>query len=304
MRSNFNGIIKEILELYPNIDLPGYLVDNLQLPLEKAEVLASRIEKQLLQKTQGTKGVKMLRLLEKSAEEMQTNAYAVDCLSEKEFEYFIKWLLGELGYGVQPENYVATQFGLDCMAIKDGEKVSIQAVICPRTYRVSEAIIPIALESKGDVQKALVITTSCFAEQARVEAEKADVELWDIETLNQKIKGTKEHVKLEEQTYFPKYKGTLLQSLLALGETKSFLIEAKAEGKYDVLLPGVKYPLLTFQAQGDIVTRCICRIKYNEPVTEADGEVIVGADESNGRVGPDDERAYGLVMQYLEQFLE
>ena len=42
MRSNFNGIIKEIMEQYPNVDLAGYLADNLQLPADKAEVLAAR----------------------------------------------------------------------------------------------------------------------------------------------------------------------------------------------------------------------------------------------------------------------
>ena len=61
MHSNFNGVIKEILEQYPNIDLAEYLADNLQLPMEKAEVLASRIEKQILQKGIGAKEAKTLR---------------------------------------------------------------------------------------------------------------------------------------------------------------------------------------------------------------------------------------------------
>jgi hypothetical protein len=100
---------------------------------------------------------------------------------------------------------------------------------------------------------------------------------------------------LEVQVNFPKYKGTLLDSLLSLGETKTFQVETKADGKYEVNLPGVKYPLLTFQVQNGAVNRCVQRIKYNEPVNEADGEVIAVADE---------EHAYGLVMQYLELFVE
>jgi HJR/Mrr/RecB family endonuclease len=297
MHSNFNGIIKEIIEQYPNIDLAGYLADNLQLPMEKAEVLATRIEKQILQKASGGKEVKTLRLLEKAAEEeqSQTSNYPVDVLSAKEFEYFIKWLLSDLGYEAQPENYAATEFGVDGVAVKDGEKVAVEAVRCPKTHKVTDSIVRIAQEKRGDCQKALVITTSSFTDSAKAEAEKAGVELWDIEVLEEKIKEAKNRVDLEVQVNFPKYKGTLLDSLLALGETKNFLIESKADEKYEVNLPGVKYPLLTFQVQNDVVTRCVQRIKYNEPVNEADGEVIA-ADS--------DEQAYGLVMQYLELFLE
>lgn len=297
MRSNFNGIIKEIIEQYPTIDLAGYLADNLQLPMEKAEVLAARIEKQVLQKALGDKGVKTLRLLEKATEEeqSQTGNYPFEVLSAKEFEYFIKWLLGELGYEAQPENYAATEFGVDGVAVKDCEKVAVEALKSSKTHKVTDSIIRIMQEKRGDCPKALVITTATFTDSAKAEAEKAGVELWDNEMLQQKIKEAKNRVDLEVQVNFPKYKGSLLDSLLALAETKTFQVEAKADGKYEVNLPGVKYPLLTFQVQNGTVTRCVQRIKYNEPVNEADGEVIV-ADS--------DEQAYGLVMQYLEQFIE
>jgi hypothetical protein len=296
MNSNFNGIIKAIIEQYPNMDLAGYLADNLQLPMDKAEVLAARIEKQILQKGIGAKEEKTLRLMEKSAEEeSQACSYPVDVLSEKEFEYFIKWLLAESGYEAQPENYAATEYGVDAVAIRDGIKVAVEAVRCPKTYKVTDSIIRIMQEKRADCPKALVITTATFTDLAKVEAEKAGVELWDNEALQQKIKEAKNRVDLEVHVYFPKYRGTLLDSLLALAETKNFLLEAKADGKYDVNLPGVKYPLLTFQTQNGAVMRCVQRIKYNEPVNEADGEAIVAAD---------DEQAYGLVIRYLELFLE
>jgi hypothetical protein len=297
MRSNFNGIIKGILEQYPGVDLAGYLADNLQLPMEKAEVLAARIEKQVFQKAQGGKEAKTLRLLEKAAEEEQQQAcsYPVDVLSPKEFEYFIKWLLCELGYEAQQENYAATQFGVDGVAAKDDEKVAIEAIRCPKTHKVTDSIIRIAQEKRGDCPKALVITTATFTDSAKIEAEKSGVELWDSEVLQQKIVEAKNRVDLEVQVNFPKYQGNLFSSLLALGETKNFLVESKADGKYEVNLPGVKYPLLTFQVHNSAVTRCVQRIKYNEPVTEADGEAIALGD---------DEQAYGLVMQYLELFIE
>ena len=41
----FNGILKEIIERYPNIDTAAFLEEKLQLSPEKAEDLAARIEK-------------------------------------------------------------------------------------------------------------------------------------------------------------------------------------------------------------------------------------------------------------------
>lgn len=304
--NNYNGLIKEICEQYPNIDLPGYLADNLQLPLDKAELLAGRIEKQILQKTaEGTKQ-KKLTIIEPATEEEQakTANYAVDCLVPKEFDFFLKWLLNELGYEASPEMYAPTDWGIDVVATKDGEKVAVQAIRCPRTHKVTETAIQLMQEIRGDCPKALVISTAPFSEEAKTAAERAGIELWDAEALNQKINQAKEHANIQGKTELPPYKGTLLQSLLALEETKIFRIETRAEGKYDVTLPGVKYPLLTFQAQNGIVLYCIERIKYNEPVNEADGEVILGFDKTNQPIGPKDEEAYGVVTQYLEQFLE
>jgi len=304
--TNVKGILKEIKEQYPNIDLPEYLADNLQLPMDKAEVLAARIQKQICQKVLDKKEQKILRMFEKSVETepQKTGCYPVACLSEKEFEYFTVWLLGELGFEMEPEKFATNIFGVDGVANKDGEIVAVQAIRCPRTHKVTEASVLFAQEMKGECQKALLITTGYFTEQAKTTAEELGFELWDIDTISQKIVDVREMVDLEVQACFPKYKGSLLESLLGLGETKNFLVEAKAEGKYEVHLPGVKYPLLTFQSQNGVVTRCVFRIKYNEPVGENDGEALISTNEVHSRIGPDDEQAYGLVMQYLEQFLE
>jgi hypothetical protein len=304
--NNVKGILKEIKEQYPNIDLPGYLADNLQLPLDKAEVLAVRIQKQIGQKASDKKVQKTLGMFEKSAEiePKKSSGYIVDCLSEKEFEYFIQWLFGELGYESQPEKFAANEFGLDGVVNRDGEKVAVQAIRCPKTHKVTEASVLFAQEMKGECQKALLLSTGYFTEEAKAAADKLKFELWDKDTIAQKIVAVRERVDLEVQACFPKYKGTLLESLLGLGETKNFLVEAKTEGKYEVHLPGVKYPLLTFQTQNGGVSRCVFRIKYNEPVGENDGEALISTNEAHLRVGPDDEQAYGLIMQYLEQFLE
>jgi HJR/Mrr/RecB family endonuclease len=303
--NNVNGILKEIKEKYPNIDLSEYLAENLQLPLDKAEVLAARIQKQICQKV-SDKEKKTLRIFEKSAETepQKSGCYPVDCLSEKEFEYFIEWLIGELGYEMQPEKFAINIFGIDGVANKDGEKVAVQAIRCPKTHKITEASVLFAQEMKGECQKVLLITSGYFTEQSKIEAKKLEFELWDKDTISQKIADVREMVDLEVQACFPKYKGSLLESLLCLGETKNFLVESKAEGKYEVHLPGVKYPLLTFQTQNSEVLRCVFRIKYNEPVGENDGEALISINDAHVRVGPDDDQAYGLIMQYLERFLE
>jgi hypothetical protein len=304
--NNVMGILKEIKEQQPNIDLPGYLADNLQLSPEKAEVLAARIQKQICGKPQVKKEQKTLRMYDKlvETEPLKVSCYQVDCLSEKEFEYFTEWILGELEYEIQSEKFAANEFGFYGVLSKDCKKVAVQAIKCPRNHKITEASVLFTQDMKGECQKALVITTGYFTELAKIEAGKLGFELWDIETISQKIVDVRERVDLEVQACFPKFKGSLLGSLLSLGETKNFLVESKAEGKYEVRLPGVKYPLLTFQTQNGEVLRCVFRIKYNEPVGENDGEALISTNEAHSRVGPDDEQAYGLIMQYLEHFLE
>ncbi|MCL5876190.1 MAG: restriction endonuclease [Candidatus Bathyarchaeota archaeon] len=306
MPTHFNGILKEIMEQYPYINLAGYIADKLQLPLDKAEALAARIEKQHLQKGMEPEQ-KLERILQKSDEPEQpkSRAYQLDSLSKKEVEYFTRWLLEELGFKNLQEKLRA-DWGVGLVAEREGEKVAILTVNCPLTHQVSDAIISIAQEEKHscESQKATVITTAYFTEQAKAEAEKLGFEFWDIDTLGKKILELKEKADLEVQASFPKYQGSLLQSLLALEETKIFLVAPKADEKYDVHLPGVKYPLLTFQAQNGEVVRCVFRIKYNEPVTENDGEFLIGFDEDGNRSGTEDLQAYEAIIQYLEQFLE
>ncbi len=275
------------------------------MPLDKAEALASRIEKQYLQKREGTE--QKLDLLQKAEETdvPQPSGYPLDSLSNSEFDYFIQWLLEKAGFKIDQKNQ-RTNWKVSLVAKKDDQKVAVQAVLCPKTHHVSEAIIPILQETKRltECQRAIAISTAHFTESAKAEAKKLGIELWGADAIVQKISELNEKADKEVQACFPKYEGSLLQSLLALRENKTFLVATKAEGKYDIHLPGVKYPLLTFQAQNGAVTRCVFRIKYNEPVTENDGEVLIGSDDAGNRNGPQDAQAYEAIIQYLEQFLE
>jgi restriction system protein len=305
----FNGVLREIAERYPNVNLIWFLQEELKLPDYKAEELAARIEKQYFQKTTNETEQKPVKvILEKpSKSELPNKAsvYSVDSLSDNEFEHFIRWLLEELGYAVQPEKYEAA-LGFDLVTTKDDEKIVIQARKYPKNCKVSKSILlmsQIAKQTYG-CQRSIVLATVRFTQQTDADAQKLGVELWDSDTLTNKIKEVKAKTELEEQSIFPKYNGSLLQSLLQLDETEHFIIEPKAGGKYDLHLPSVKYPLLTFQVKSNSVTRCVCRIKNNKPVTENEGTALISIDRSNNRVGPDDMQVYVLVIKYLEKFLE
>jgi HJR/Mrr/RecB family endonuclease len=304
----FNGVLKEIKNQYPNIELTQFLSEVLQLPNFKAEELAARIEKEYLKRTKNKIEPTLVRTIlqktNKSEFPPKTSAYSVDCLSEKEFEVFIKWLFEELGYNIHPENH-PTYLGVDFIATKDCEKIAIQARRFPKTHQVSDSVVLLSQETKRiyGCQRSIVLITTYFTPQAIIDAQSLNVELWDKYTLSIKIDEVRRKAKVKEQEHFPQYNGSLLQTLLKFEETVDFFIEPRTGGRYDIHLPGVKFPLLTFQAHADKVIRCIYRIRNNKPVGEHEGTILISIDHDNNRVGPDEIQAYTLIIQYLEQFL-
>lgn len=308
MRQNrFNGVLQEIIEKYPNVDVTGLLQDKLRLPFDKAEVLAGRIEKQILQKIDKSEQKILKTVTEKSVnpEPAKETVYALDSLSNKEFENFTKWLLQELSYDVHPEK-IQTIMGVDYIVTRGYEKIAVLARKYPKGTIVSDTIVLMAQQAKRiyECQRTIVLATTGFSEQAKQEAESLGIELWDAEVLDGKIFEVKKKAEQEVQAGFPKYKGTLFDSLMGLSERKDFVIEQRTGEKRDVYFPGVKFPLLTFQVQNGLVTRLVYRIKYNEPVGENDGEALIRSDRNGNRFGPEDPEAYAQVTEYLEQFLE
>lgn len=301
----FSGIIEEIVERYPNIDGAEFLEQRLQIPRFKAEELAARIEKRYC--NNATREPQKTSMYEKTNEPAligQNNVYAVDSLSKKELEDFAGWLLEQLGYVV--EQKFAMSFGVSFVAAKDGEKIAFLIIRCPRTHRVSKEVFLVLEQTQRNhgCRKSIVIATNYFTEGAVEKAKELFIELWDRDALSDVISEVKRRADMQVQPRFPPYQGSLLQSLLKLGETKDFLLEPKSTGKYDLHLAGVKYPLLTFQAQANVVVSCVFRIEYNEPVKESNGRVLIGIDGANNRLCPDDVEAYSSIVQYLEQFLE
>lgn len=302
-----NGVLEEIFRQYPNIDISEFLQERLQIPDFKAEELAARIEKEYSEDLRKAEQNYVTTLFEKddgSDFSVKPNFYSVGSLSAKEFENFTRWLIIELGYEIQPQSFV-TDVGIDLVATRDGEKIAFIARKCPLTYRVSNSIILIAQQFKQafECARSIVLVATHFTQQAIIDAQKANVELWDIDTFATKIAEVRKKADIDMQSLFPKFQGSLLQSLKELDKTKVFVIEVRAGDKFDLNLPGVKFPLLTFQVRDNEVSRCVLRIKYNEPVGEAEGEVLIKTDR-NCRTGPEEETAYDLILRYLEQFLE
>ena len=304
----FNGILKEVIEQYPNINIIAFLQENLQIPLYKAEQLTARIEKQYFQKTNKISRNscnQMVGYLEKSEHAPKTCVYSVESLSDKEFEYFILWLFGELGYVVNSEKLSAVS-GFDFVVVKNGEKIGVQTRKFPKNCRITDLAIQMAQDSNRFqcCERTIVLATTYFSEKAIADAKKFGIELWDRDTLDRKISEARANVGIVERTAcFPEYKGSLLQSLLGFDETEDFIVEQRLGGKYDLYLPNVKFPLLTFQANSDAVTRCVFRIKNNQPVGEFEGVTLLGYDRNNVRFGPEGIQAYNLIIQYLEDFL-
>jgi len=204
--NKFNGIIAEIAKSYPNIDLAEFLSQKLELPIEKAEILAERIKKKFFQQNQPAQQVVKM-LVEKNTAELaaKKETYLIGYLSKYEFNYFIKWLLEEGEFEVLQERNV-TDFGVDFIAIKDGEKSAILARKYPSIYNITESITMIAQKAKQmyECNRVIVLTTTFFTLQAITDAQKLGIELWDTDTLVNKIVEAKNKVSTLSRVAFTK----------------------------------------------------------------------------------------------------
>jgi len=305
----FNGILKEIIEQYPNIDVMSFLQDSLQVPLDKAEELAARIEKEYGLKGTIKPELNLQRVIldkpKKPEVSQRISSYPWESLSGKEFERFIKWLLEELGYEVYPEKYAADS-SVGFIVLKDAEKIEIHAIMCPKNSVVPNSRVLKVQQTKSinGCQRAIILTTAYFSPKPIADAQKLNLELWDRDILDAKITKVRKNAELEVQSCFPPYKGSLLDSVLRLEDTGEFTLESRTDEKYDLHLPGVKFPLLTFEIRAGEVSKCVFRIKFNEPVGEFEGEALIWCDRTNDRFGPDGAEAYSLITGYLEQFVE
>jgi len=305
----FSGLLKEILDDYSSIDLIKFLEQRLKIPMYKAKELADRIEHNFNLKTahkirEKYKEFSVSEETRKKDDAIKFNIYSLDSLSGKEFEYFLKWLFEEMEYIVEL-TMITADSGVDLIATKNKERVAVQAKRYGRNTKVSNAVI---LKTHGgrDVyacDKSMVITTSFFTRHAIEDAEKLNIELWDRDTLSAKIDEINEKIfDFRQKAQFPAYQNSLLKSLLNLEQTGIFVVERKKNGRYDIHRHGIRYPILSFQARLNTVTRCVFRIVNNKPVGEYEGPALIRSDR-HYRYGPDGEQAYRQITNYLSQFL-
>jgi hypothetical protein len=301
-----NGVLETLLLRWPNVDLVEFLQDELHLPASKAEILAQRIEKKYCQESAKTK-TSLRRILQKPLEDQPhpEGGYFVDCLSDYEFGHFMRWLLEGSGFKILNENK-GIDSGVDFVAEKDEKTIVIVARKYPKNIEVSETVFLISERAKQvhGCTHSIVAVTTYFSDQAKAEAQRLGIEMWDSNVLGEKIEKVRRKDLVESPLSFPDFNGSLLASLLRLEELKDFVVERRMNGKFELFLAGVKFPLLTFQAEEDRVVSCVFRMKNYKPVGEHEAQTLIWTDEANNRLGPKDLEVYNVVTKYLKDFIE
>jgi len=106
----------------------------------------------------------------------------VDRLSGEEFEYFLCTYFKALGYSAKVTP-ATNDYGADVIALKDGEKIVIQA----KRYKdnVGVRAVQEVIGAKGyySADRAMVVTCAYFTPNAKNLARENSVELWDREKL-------------------------------------------------------------------------------------------------------------------------
>jgi restriction system protein len=110
----------------------------------------------------------------------------VDVMQGHTFEEFLGTLFRRLGYAVENTRYRG-DYGADLVVSKDGLKTAVQAKRW--TKRIGVKAVQEAVASQGyyNCHRALVVANRDFTKQARVLARANNVELWDRETLLEKL---------------------------------------------------------------------------------------------------------------------
>src|SRR3989338_2476564 len=307
----FNGILKKVQENYKSDhNIVSFLKDELKISESKAILLAEKITKMYDFKANALFSSKLseIKLDEKIKEEksLKFNIYSLDNLSGKEFEDFLKWMFEELGYSVELTKATADS-GVDLVIKKDKEKIAVQAKRYNRTSKISNEVV---LKTHGGMavykcDKSIIITTSYFTSQARKDAEKLKMELWDRETLSATMDQINHKPGASKpKKDFPEYKNTLFDSLKNLKSMNIFIVKSKDDDKYDIYRHGIKYPILSFRGNWTSVTRLSFRIKNKKPIPEygRDSWPIITSDRGT-TYGPDGKSAYMQIVQYLSEFV-
>ena len=250
----FNGLLKKIQDNYrDNFEIVTFLQDELKTSESKAKLLADKIIRIYDFKANASFSSKLSEIKVdgkvKDEKSLKFNIYSLDNLSGKEFEDFLKWMFEELGYSVELTKVTADS-GVDLVLKKDKEKIAVQAKRYNRTSKISNEVVLKTMGGMGvyKCNKSIIITTSYFTSQARKDAEKLNIDLWDRETLSATIDQLNNKIETSKPKIgFPDYKKTLFNSLKNLGSMSIFMVKNRGNDKYDIYRHGIKYPLLSFR---------------------------------------------------------
>lgn len=307
----FDGLLNKIkLNYCKGFNMESFIQKELNTTKIKAELLAERIRKLVdfdaILKEEAMRNDEPLNTKTQNEKTLKFSIYSLDNLSGKEFEDFLKWLFQELSYSVELTKVTADS-GVDLVLKKDKEKVAVQAKRYNRSTKVSNEVI---LKTYGGMgvykcNKSIIITTSYFTNQAKSDAQKLDIDLWDRDILSSKIDEINNNLSNSNHTIeFPEYAGSLKRSLMNLKATGIFEIEKKENGKYDLYRHGIKFPVVSFRESFNNITHLSFRIKNNEQIPEygSDSWSLISSDRGS-IYGPSGESAYSQIVKYLSQFI-
>jgi len=125
----------------------------------------------------------------KSVEEVLASHFEMSILlNPREFEKFIAYLFKKIGYSVKVTSYAA-DFGADVIAERAGERIVVQV----KKYVGSNVGAQEVQQTLGSMwkykaNKAILVTTTDFTENAIEQARGAPIELWNINTLRHVMK--------------------------------------------------------------------------------------------------------------------
>jgi len=110
-------------------------------------------------------------------------------ISHFEFEGFIAQLFRKMGYQTEVTRKTG-DYGIDVIAKDKNDTIAVQVKQFKHGNNVSNLIVQQVLGAMWKVKanKAIIITTSDFTIQAKVQAREAPIELWNLQTLKSTVR--------------------------------------------------------------------------------------------------------------------
>lgn len=176
---------KSIMEIKRYIALKEFAINNelnysFDLWLEEVDEMVESCVKNYKQK-------KMIENLMNDTNEEKSIRFAdIDLMSGYEFEEFIAKMFSNMGYGTKVTKSSGDQ-GIDVIATKDDYVIAIQAKCYSGVVGNHAVMEAVAGMKYYKADKCMVITNSSFTKSAQELAKENNVELWDRQTLKEKL---------------------------------------------------------------------------------------------------------------------